>query len=52
VAVFVERGLISLERSDGSLILCSIPGRRADLEQSVYMKELRRIIEEHTKGGC
>ena len=28
-----------------------IPGRRADLEQSAYMKELRRIIDENTKGG-
>ena len=51
VAVFAERGLLSLARTDGSLIIHPIPGRRADLEQSAYVKALRRIIDEHTKGG-
>ncbi len=51
VAVFTERGLISLERGNGFLSIRPIPGRRADLEQSAYMKELRRIIDENTKGG-
>jgi len=51
IAVFTERGLISLERGSGFLSVHPIPGRRADLEQSAYMKELRRIIEENIKGG-
>ena len=51
VAVFAERGLISLERDNGSLSLRPIPGRRADLEQSAYMVQLRQTIEQHTKGG-
>ena len=51
LSVFLERGLISLERSNGSLSVHPIPGRRANLEQSAYMKELRRIIDENIKGG-
>lgn len=51
LAVFAERGLISLERENGSLSLRPIPGRRADLEQSAYMVQLRKIIEKQLKGG-
>ena len=51
LAVFTERGLISLERSEGSLSMHPIPGRRADLEQSAYMVQLRKTIEQQLKGG-
>ena len=51
VAVFAERGLISLERSNGELSLRPIAGRRADLEESEYMVRLRKTIEQQLKGG-
>ena len=51
VAVFAERGLISLERSDGTLSVRPIAGRRADLEESEYMVRLRKTIEQQLKGG-
>ena len=51
VAVFAERGLISLERSDGTLSVRPIAGRRANLEQSEYMVRLRETIEQQLKGG-
>lgn len=51
VAVFAERGLISLERSDGTLSVRPIAGRRANLEQSEYMVRLRKTIEQQLKGG-
>ena len=51
VAVFAERGLISLERSDGTLCVRPIAGRRADLEESEYMIRLRKTIKQQPKGG-
>ncbi len=51
IAVFAERGLISLDRDTGVLSLCPIPGKRADLNESVHVKRLRSIIEQHTEGG-
>ena len=51
LAVFAERGLISLEQGDGALSMHPIPGRRADLEQSTYMVQLRKTIENELKGG-
>ena len=51
VAVFAERGLVSLERNDGTLSVRPIAGRRADLEESEYMVRLRKTIEQQLKGG-
>lgn len=51
VAVFAERGLISLERNEGTLSVHPISGRRANLEESAYMVQLRKIIEQQRKGG-
>ena len=51
IAVFAERGLITLNRENGSLSIRPIPGRRADLEQSAYIIKLRQTIEQHTRGG-
>ena len=51
LAVFAERGLISLERNSGKLTVRPIAGRRADLEQSEYMVRLRKTIGKQLKGG-
>ena len=51
LAVFAERGLISLERKNGTLTVRPIAGRRADLEQSEYMVRLRETIGKQLKGG-
>ena len=51
LAVFAERGLISLERKSGKLTVRPIAGRRADLEQSEYMVRLRKTIGKQLKGG-
>ena len=50
VEVFAERGLISLTARDDRLVLCLQPGRRADLEESVYMARLYRILGKEEKG--
>ena len=50
VEVFAERGLISLTSRDDRLVLCLQPGRRADLEESVYMARLYRILGKEEKG--
>ena len=49
--VFAERGLITLGSREDMMILHPVPGRRADLEQSFYMGELRRALGEEEKGG-
>ncbi len=51
VAVFAERGLLSLERSEETLRVHPIAGRRADLKESEYMIRLRETIEQQLKGG-
>ena len=51
IEVFTERGLLSVEREEDMLSLRSIPGRRADLEESVYVIKLRKTIAQHLKGG-
>ncbi len=52
IEVFTERGLLAVERKDDILSLRSIPGRRADLEESTYVIKLRQTIAQHLKGGC
>lgn len=47
--VFAERGLVSLERREDRMIVRPVPGRRADLEQSAYMRRLRRILGQENK---
>ncbi len=47
--VFAERGLVSLERRADRMIVRPVPGRRADLEQSAYMRRLRRILGQENK---
>ena len=44
VEVFAERGLITLSVQEDQMSLHPRPGRRADLEQSVYMRALRRTL--------
>ena len=44
VEVFAERGLITLSVQEDRMNLHPRPGRRADLEQSVYMRALRRTL--------
>ena len=44
VEVFAERGLITLSVQEDQMSLHPQPGRRADLEQSVYMRALRRTL--------
>ena len=44
VEVFAERGLITLSVQEDRMSLHPRPGRRADLEQSVYMRALRRTL--------
>ena len=44
VEVFAERGLITLSVQEDQMNLHPRPGRRADLEQSVYMRALRRTL--------
>lgn len=51
VAVFAERGLITLAVQEDMMIIHPIPGRRADLEQSAYVRRLRRLLGQGEKGG-
>ena len=44
VEVFAERGLVTLELREDMMILRPMPGRRADLEQSAYVRSLRQIL--------
>ena len=49
--VFAERGLVTLEHREDMMIVRPRPGCRADLEQSVYMRRLRRILGQDEKGA-
>ena len=51
VEVFAERGLITLEVREDMMILRPVPGRRADLEQSAYVRALRRTLGQNEKGA-
>ena len=42
---------VTLGSREDMMILHPVPGRRADLEQSFYMRELRRALGEEEKGG-
>ena len=44
--VFAERGLVTLAVQEDMMILRPVPGRRADLEQSAYMRALRRGLKQ------
>ena len=44
VEVFAERGLVTLELQEDMMILRPMHGRRADLEQSAYVRSLRQIL--------
>lgn len=44
VEVFAERGLITLALREDMMVLHPVPGRRADLEQSAYIRTLRQVL--------
>ena len=44
VEVFAERGLVTLAVQDDMMIIHPRPGRRADLEQSAYVRALRKAL--------
>lgn len=49
--IFAERGLVTLECRGDMMIVRPMPGCRADLEQSAYMRRLRRILGQDEKGA-
>ena len=51
VEVFAERGLVTLAVEEDMMIIHPRPGQRADLEQSVYVRALRRLLGGGEKGG-
>ena len=51
IEVFAERGLVTLSRREDMMILRPRPGCRADLEQSAYVRRLRRILGQDEKGA-
>ena len=51
VEVFAERGLVTYAVEEEQITLRPCRGLRADLEQSVYVARLRRIIAREEKGG-
>ena len=51
VAVFAERELITLTVQEDMMIIHPLSGRRADLEQSAYVRRLRRLLGPGEKGG-
>ena len=51
VEVFAERGLVTLAVQDDMMIIHPRPGRRADLEQSAYVRSLRRLLGHGERGG-
>lgn len=51
VEVFAERGLVELSIREDMMNLHPLPGRRADLEQSAYIRALRRTLGHIEKGG-
>ncbi|MDE7262780.1 MAG: single-stranded-DNA-specific exonuclease RecJ [Oscillospiraceae bacterium] len=46
--VFAERGLVTMTVREDMMILRPVPGKRADLEQSAYMRFLRQILGQDT----
>ncbi len=42
--VFAERGLVTLSVQEDMMILQPVPGRKADLEQSAYVRALRKAL--------
>ena len=42
--VFAERGLVTLAVQEDMMILQPVPGRKADLEQSAYVRALRKAL--------
>ena len=51
VEVFAERGLVTLARREDMMIVRPMPGKRADLEQCVYVRRLRRALGQDEKGA-
>ncbi len=50
--VFSERGLLRMSRSgDRAHLVLTGQGKRVDLEQSEYVRQLRRILEIPNRGG-
>ena len=49
--VFAERGLITLEAGEDALAVHILPGRRANLEESAYVRRLRWILSQEEKGA-
>lgn len=49
IEVFAERGLVTLACREDMMVLRPRPGRRADLEESAYVRRLRRIIGREEK---
>ena len=42
--VFAERGLVTLTVREDMMVLHPVPGKRADLEESAYIRALRRAL--------
>ena len=51
VEVFAERELITISVQEDMMIVQPMPGRRADLEQSAYVRRLRQALGQDRKGG-
>ena len=49
--VFAERGLVTLAAKEDMMILRPRAGVRADLEQSAYMRALRRTLGQDKRGS-
>ncbi len=50
--VFAERGLLRVARTgDRAQLQLTCQGKRVDLEDSVYLRQLRRILEIPSRGG-
>ena len=51
IEVFAERGLVTLAHREEMMTLRPRPGCRANLEESAYVRRLRRIIGQDEKEG-
>ena len=51
VEIFAERGLVTLAAKEDMMILRPRAGVRADLEQSAYMRALRRTLGQDKRGS-
>ncbi len=51
IEIFAERGLIALSCQEEYMTLRPQAGRKADLEQSAYVRKLRHILGREEKGG-